>query len=147
MSITAITKQIAKQALGEQMKDVLGNLRPADAAATAEAASQTAPNQANAPAENVAAVIVGQVQAMQNVLKPEQELVVVCTAGVETLRVVEIFAPSPKVLVLTGFDTEQVITRVIAPVEGLQLVCKPMAVQAGAKPVRVRIITPRPKEG
>jgi hypothetical protein len=139
-----ITKQFAQQAIANPMKDVIGALRPADAAAVADSLAnqrQTVP----AASDNVGAVVVGQVQAMQNALKEDQELVVLCTAGLETLRILEFFSPSPRVLVLTGLDTERTITRVIVPVESLQLVCKPIPVEAGPKAARVRFVVPKPK--
>jgi hypothetical protein len=80
---------------------------------------------------------------MQKSLKEDQELVVLCTTGLGTLRVLEIYAPSWRVVVLTGIDADKTVTRVISPVESLQLVCKPMAVQAGAKPAHIRFVTPK----
>jgi hypothetical protein len=139
-----ITKQFAQQAIANPMKDVIDSLRPADAAAVADSLANQRQT-ASAPSDNVGAVIAGQVQAMQNALKEDQELVVLCSAGLETLRVLEFFSPSPRVLVLTGLDTERTITRVICPVETLQLVCKPMPVQAGTKPARIRFVVPKPK--
>ena len=50
-----------------------------------------------------------------------------------------------RVLVLTGLDTERTITRVICPADSLQLVCKPMPVQAGTKAARIRFVVPKPK--
>ena len=38
------------------------------------------------------------------------------------------------------------LTRVIAAVESLQLVCKVVKVQPGAKAVRVNLLTPKAKE-
>lgn len=130
MSLGEITKQIAKQALGEQVKEALGT---APAGATAEAP------------ETPAAVIFAQLNAMQNALKPEQELVVHCGLGPDRIRVVEIFAPSAHVLILTGFDAQQNITRVIASASSLQLTCKPSTVAPGGKATRLRLVTPRPK--
>lgn len=133
VSLGEITKQIAKQALGEQVKEVMGGTTPGGAG----------PAAAVEGGEGIALVMVGQMQAMQNALKPEQELLVYCTAGADRIRVMEVFAPTPRVLVLTGLDGEQGLTRVIAAAEGLQLVCKPVA--AGAKPVRIRFVTARAK--
>jgi hypothetical protein len=145
VSIGLLTKQLAQQALSNQVKDVVDALRPADAAATAEALAGA---RAAAPGtgDNVGALIVGQIQAMQNALKEDQELVVLCSTSLDVLRVLEVFMPSWRVAVLTGIDTEKVITRVISPVESLQLTCKAMPVQAGAKPARVRIVAPKPPE-
>jgi hypothetical protein len=129
VSLGEITKQIAKQALGEQVKEALG---------TAPGATAEAP-------ETPAAVIFAQLNAMQNALKPEQELVVHCGLGPDRIRVVEIFAPSAQVLILTGFDAQQNITRVIASASSLQLTCKPSTVAPGGKATRLRLVTPRPK--
>ena len=87
----------------------------------------------------------GQVQGMQNALKEDQELFVQCVAGGEVIRVMEVFAPSSKVLVLTGLDKEKSLTRIISPADSVQLVCKPVAVPAGAKANRIRLVTPNPK--
>jgi hypothetical protein len=135
MSFGQLTKQLAKEAL-------LDSLRPPDAAARSESLGTVAAPAASPP-DNLAAILIAQVQAMQNGLKDDQELVVLCTAGPETLRVLEIFAPSKRLLVLTGIDSDRAVTRVISPVESLQLVCKTMAVQAGTKPARIRFITPK----
>jgi hypothetical protein len=144
VSFGQFTKQFAKQALGDQVKDVVDSLRPADAAATAESLGGAKPA-APAPGENVGAVLIAQIQAMQKSLKEDQELIVLCTTGLETIRVLEVYAPSWRVVVLTGIDAEKVITRVISPVDSLQLVCKPMPVQAGSKPARIRFVTPKPE--
>jgi len=127
------------------MKDVMGGLRPADAAARVDAIGNLGSSTDEATG-NLATILIGQVQAMQNALKEDQELMVLCTIGLETLRVLEIFTPSPRVLVLTGIDPDKNVTRVISPSDSVQLVCKPMAVQTGAKPARIRFIVPRPKE-
>lgn len=140
-----MTKQFAQQAIANPMKDVIDALRPADASAVADSLANQR-HAAPAPSDNIGAVVVGQVQAMQNALKDDQELVVLCSAGLETLRVLEFFSPTPRVLVLTGLDTERTITRVICPVDTLQLVCKPMPVQAGTKAARIRFVVPKPKE-
>jgi hypothetical protein len=141
VSFGQFTKQFAKEAVGNQIKDVMDSLRPADIAARAESLGNVAA--AAAPADNLSAIVMAQVQAMQNGLKDDQELVVLCTIGLETLRVLEIFAPSPRVLVLTGIDSDRATTRVISPVESLQLVCKWMPAQAGVKPARIRLVTPK----
>jgi hypothetical protein len=87
-----------------------------------------------------------QVQAMQNVLKEDQELVVHCNlAGGESIRVLEVFAPSPKVLVLTGQDRDKALARIITPADAVQLICRPVAVSAGSKAQRIRFIVPQPK--
>src|SRR5579859_1549798 len=136
MALGALTKQIAQQAL-------LDSLRPADAAQVSESI-KTARPAAGAGGENVCAVILGQIQAMQKAVKEDEELVVLLHNGLETMRVLEIYVPSWNVAVLTGIDTERNLTRVIAPSENLQLICKMMKMQAGAKPVKVALIAPKP---
>lgn len=141
MSLGQFTKELAKQAIGNPVKDAIDLLGRSDAPKDAAANAPAAP----AP-DNLAAIIMGQVQAMQAALKDDQELIVLCSAVGDMLRVFEIFAPSPKVLVMTGQDPERNTTRVIVPADAVQLVCKPMAVAAGTKATRVRCIVPKPKE-
>ena len=135
MALGSLTKQIAQQAL-------LDSLRPPDAAQVSESLKTAGP--AGAAGENVCAVILGQIQAMQKALKEDEELVVLLHNGLETIRVLEIYVPSWNVAVLTGIDTERNLTRVIAPSENLQLICKVMKAQTGAKPVKVALIAPKP---
>ena len=144
MALAQIGKQLAQQMVGDKIQDVMDSLRPPDAAKILDPAKQEKPPAA-APGENLGTVIVGQIQAMQRACKEDQELVVLCTAGHETLRILEFFAPAPQVLVMTGIDTERNITRVILPVGAVQLVCKVMSVQAGGKPARINFINPKPK--
>ena len=61
----------------------MDSLRPPDAAAKADALGNVA-QAAAGPADNLAGVVIAQVQAMQNGLKEDQELVVLCTIGLET---------------------------------------------------------------
>jgi hypothetical protein len=125
MVLGELTKQLAEQAL-----------RPKE-----KAAAPPAP----ASAENVAGTILGQVQAMQKALRDDEELAVLVHTGAETLRVQEVFAPSPHAVVLTGVDAERNLTRVVSHVEALRLVCKVLKVQPPAKPLRVAFISPRPR--
>ena len=46
----------------------------------------------------------------------------------------------------TGTDAERHLTRVISPVDALQLVAKVMKVQPGAKPHRVGLVMPKAKD-
>jgi len=145
MALAQIGKQLAQQVVGEKMKEVVDSLRPPDAAKVLDAAKtdRAAPAAAGEP---LGSVIVGQIQAMQRACKEDQELVVLCNAGLETLRVLEFFAPASQVLVMTGIDTDRNVTRVISPVDAVQLVCKVMAVQPGGKPARIAFISPaKPK--
>ena len=136
--------QLTKQLIGEQVKDAIDSLRPPDLASISE--SIMGPKTGAPPQEeNVAAILIGQMQAMQKACKEEDELVVLCTVGLETLRILEVFVPNWKVVVLTGIDTDQRIARIMAPADSLQLVCKQMSVTPPAKPTRIRFITPKPK--
>jgi hypothetical protein len=123
MAIGEFTKQIAQQAI-------------------LSATSKEAPPPAGAQAENPSAVLLGQIAAMQKALKEDEELVVTC----QSVRVVEIFAPSRQIVVLTGHDSDRALTRIIAGVESLQLVCKVAKAQPGAKPLRIALVTPKPKD-
>ena len=134
MSLGDLTKQIAKEVVGAQVDEVMGNLRGYEGAS---------PDPAT-PAGGPGALIMAEVQKMQSALKDDKELVVECVAAGERLRVVEIFAPSPQVLVLTGMDANRVVTRVAAGAGSVQLVCKPAAVKEGAKPLRLRFVAAKP---
>ncbi len=141
----ALTKQLAQQAIGDQVKDMMDSLRPPDLASISE--SLVGPKTGAPPQEeNIAAIIIGQVQSMQKACKEDEELVVLSYAGAEMVRVLEFFVPSWRVVVLTGIDTDKRITRMVSPVEALQLVCKSMPAPEGAKPTRIRFIAPKPKQ-
>ena len=124
MALGELTKQLATQALGDSMKNLL----------EPEKAEKGAPHP---PADTLCAAVLAQIQAMQKALKEDQELLVSATAAGERIRVLEIFVPSQKLFVLTGVDAEKNLTRVIAPVDSTQLVCK--VVKASANPVRIAI--------
>ncbi len=128
MALVDLTKQLAKEALLSATQDP----KPAVPAAPA--------------AENVGAIVMGQVNSMQKALKEDEELVVWFSNVSETLRVMEIFLPSPKLAVLSGHDVDHNLTRVIAPVDTLQLVAKVKKVAAGSKPVRVGLVMPKAKD-
>jgi hypothetical protein len=127
MALGQITKQLAAQALGNTIDNVME--KPA------------APGQAEA----LGATIVGEIQAMQKALRDDQELLVLFNAGDQRLRVLEIYVPSWQVMVLTGVDPEKNVTRVISPIATIQLICKVMRVQPPAKPARIAVVTPKPK--
>ena len=135
MALGQLTKQIAQQAL-------LDSLRPPDAAQVSESLKTARP--AASSGENTCAVMLGQIQAMQKAVKEDEELVVLLHNGLETMRVLEVYVPSWNVAVLTGIDADRNLTRVIAPAESLQLICKVMKAQPGAKPVKVALIAPKP---
>ena len=124
MALGEFTKQIAQQAL---------------LSATTKDPAPPAPAQG----ENIGAVILGQVAAMQKALKEDEELVVTFQSGAERIRVTEIFTPSRHLAVLTGLDADRNVTRIISPADVLQLVCKVMKAPAGAKPIRVALVVPK----
>jgi hypothetical protein len=122
MALGDLTKQIAQQALLT--------------ATTKEPAAPPAP-------DHVCSIFMGQINAMQKALKEDEELVVLFQNGSERVRIMEIFAPSRQVAVLSGVDPDRNTTRIISAVESLQLVCKVMKVAPGAKPTRVALVTPK----
>jgi hypothetical protein len=128
MALVDLTKQLAKEAFLSATQD------PPPAAPAAPAT------------DNVGAMVLGQIHSMQGRLKEDEELVVWFSNASETLRVMEIFLPSPKLAVLSGHDTDHNLTRVISPVEALQLVAKVRKVAAGSKPVRVGLVMPKAKD-
>lgn len=132
MGIGHLTKQLAQQAIGNQVKEVVDSLRPGEAAAEARPAA-TGPG----------AFILNELQAMQKALKDDEELVVTCAAAGQIIRVLDIILPSPGVAVLSGIDPERATTRVISALDALQLACKPRNVQPPAKPHRIRFVTPK----
>ncbi len=123
MALGEFTKQIAQQAILS--------------ATNKEPAPPPAPGQP----ENVSGTFLGQIGAMQKALKEDEELAIYYHSGNECIRILEVFAPSRQVLVLTGTDPARTLTRVIAAVDSLQLTCK--IVKTGAKPVRVNLVTPK----
>jgi hypothetical protein len=122
MALGELTKQIAQQAL-----------------LTATSKDPAPPPQP----DSVAAVIIAQLQGMQKPLKEDEELVVLYQNGTEKIRVFELAAVSRQVALLTGPDHQNNRTRVLAPFEALQLVCKIYKVAAGAKPIRVNLTAPK----
>jgi hypothetical protein len=131
VGIGSLTKQLAQQALGDQVDKLMDSISPSEQ--TSGKPEEGSPGQ----------VIVGQIQAMQKALKDDQELMVICNTGIEPLRIVEIFLPSWRVAVLTGIDAEKTVTRFISPVESLQLLCKPVPA-TGPRPLRIRVVAPKP---
>src|SRR5580698_6395874 len=123
MAFADLTKQIAQQAL-----------------LSATTPSKEPPT---APVDSTGNTILGQIAAMQKQLKDDEELVVTFQQGTERIRVMEIFLASPSVAVLIGPDANRSLTRVVAAVASLQLVCRTAKVAAGGKPARVGLITPK----
>ncbi len=124
MALVDLTKQLAKEAL------------------LSAAEKSTAPP----VPESAGALLLGQIGAMQKALKEDEELSVFFHIGAERIRVMEIFAPSWQVAVLTGLDADRALTRVLSPFASLQLVCKTVKLQPGAKPARVALLIPKQKD-
>jgi hypothetical protein len=114
---------------------------------TKQLAGQALGNVLNPPApqatENTGATIVGQIQAMQKALKDDDELIVSTSAAGETIRVTEFYLPSWTVAVLKGLDAHKNLTRVVAPIETLQLVCRVVKAAAGVKANRISFVLPK----
>jgi hypothetical protein len=127
MALADLTKQLAQQAI---------------LSATSAPEKKEAPVHAQA-VDNTAVTIFGEVQAMQRALKEDEELVVQFQSGAERIRVTELFLRSPQVVVVSGQDANRNLTRVITPVASLQLVCRTTKVAAGAKALRIALITPK----
>jgi hypothetical protein len=124
MALGEIAKQLAQQALADQM-----------------APQPSAPPQPDSPG----AIMLGQIQAMQKACKEDDELMVLFRSGSETVRVLEFIVPSWSVLVLAGVDEAKNITRVVSTPDSVQLVCKLMKVKPPGKPTRVSFRVPKPK--
>jgi len=140
MALADLGRTLTGQALDTAKSSMLNAIQGSPAKpAPAPAAAAPQP-----VADNVASVILGQLQGMQKSLKEDQELVVQARAGDDLLRITEIFIPSPQVLVLTGSDGQRRLTRVVAAASTLQLICKILPVTPGVQPVRLRILTPAP---
>ena len=124
MAFGEITKQLAEQAIR----------------------SATAPKPPAPPQPYIlGADLLSQVQAMQKALKEDEELLVLFHAGAETVRVHELFFPSWHVVVLTGTAADRSFTRVVSPVDSLQLVCKVAKAAPGAPAARIKFVTPKTK--
>jgi hypothetical protein len=135
MALADIGRALTGQALDTAKNTVLDAINPGPG------------NKPSAPApsnDSVGSVILAQIQGMQKSLKDDQELVVQFRSGEEMLRIVEIFVPSPQVLVLSGNDGQQRLTRIVAPAATVQLICKVLRVTPGSAPVRLKIMTAAP---
>jgi hypothetical protein len=139
MAFGNIGQLIAGTALEATKKNVMDAITGPDPSKNAEKTP------AAVPVESVGSLILGQLQAMQRPLKDDQEMVLLYQAGNETLRVLEIFVPSLQVFVLAGTDSEQNVMRVIVPADHATLTCKIRKVAEGSRPVRVNVLSPRPK--
>jgi hypothetical protein len=140
MSLGNIGKVLAGQAIEATKKNVIDSIVGPEPAKPADKPAAPAPQP-----ETVGSVILGQIQAMQRPLKEDQELGVFLHTGTEVLRVTEIFVPTLQVLVFAGTDSAGQVTRVITPADRAQIVCKIIKVAPETKPVRVNVLSQRPK--
>jgi hypothetical protein len=127
MAFVDLTKQLAKEAL-------------------LSAASEPATPAPNPAQEAIGNAILGQIHAMQKALKEDEELSVWFGSGPDRIRVLEIYLPTWKLAVLTGHDQERTLSRVISPIDALQLVVRVVKAPAGAKPGRIGLVAPKSKE-
>jgi hypothetical protein len=125
MAIGEFTKQLAQQAILSATN------------------KEPAPPPPHAQPDNIGAAILAQVGAMQKALKEDEELLVIYQNSGEKIRLVEIRLPTWRVAVLTGFDQERALARVVSPVDALQLVIRVVKSQPGAKPLRLVLIAPK----
>ncbi len=124
MAFVDLTKQLAAQAI--------------------QSAMQEPPPTAPSP-DNPGATILNQIGAMQKALKEDEELVIFLHSGEDKISVMEIYLPSPQIVVLTGVDGNRVMTRVVSAVSALQLLVRTGKAQAGSKAVRVNLVVPKGK--
>jgi hypothetical protein len=137
MNIGSIGKALAGQAIESTKNAVLAPAKPAESGQTQKSTPPATPD--------IGALILGQIQAMQRPMKEDQELAVLVRAGDDMLRVHEVFVPNNQVLVFAGYDSHGAVTRLISPADEVQVVCKVISVQPGASPLRVNILTPKPR--
>jgi hypothetical protein len=124
MAFGEIAKQLAQQALVDRVV--------------------SEPSETAQP-DSVGAMMLREIQAMQNACKEDEELVVLFGAGADRIRVFDFIVPSWPVLVMAGIDESKTTTRVVSSAESVQLVCKVRKVQPPGKPHRVRFHIQKPK--
>ena len=141
MALGNFGKVLADQALEATKRNVLGGLTGSDSAKAPEPASAKP-----VAAPEIGPVILGQIQGMQKALKEDQELRVEFFNGSESIHVLEIFVPTPQVFVLSGTDaTREHAARVIVPAASAVFTTRVVPVEPGVAPLRVNVLTPRPK--
>src|SRR5271157_300918 len=129
MALADLTKQLAQQAI-----------------LSATSGPKSEPAAAPAPAPDAGPVFLAQIQAMQKAIKEDEELVVTWTGGADRIRVMEIFLPSPGVVVLSGVDGNRQTARVVSALEALQVLCRVVKAAPGARPLRVGLVIAKPKD-
>lgn len=145
MNIGSIGKVLANQAIETTKKSVMEAVTGQETSAK-QAEAPAPPARATAsPNEDVGAIVIAQIQAMQRHLREDQELQVWVRTAQEALRVCEIFVPHSTVLVLSGMDHQGNLTRAIVPADKAELVCKVVPVLNGFTARRINVMTMRPK--
>ena len=137
MALGNFGKVLADQAIEATKKNVLGTLSGPEPAKPATVAPPVP--------DAVGAIILGQIQGMQKALKEDQELLVQYFTGVEIIRVTEIFVPNIQVFVLSGTDVAQNPVRIVVPALAAALITRVTRSDPAAGPVRVNVLSPRPK--
>ncbi len=142
MALGNIGKVLADQAIEATKRNVLGSLAGPEPTKAADAAAKPSA----APVE-IGPIILGQLQGMQKALREDQELRVEFFTGTETIHVLEIFVPTPQVFVLSGTDSSREhAARVITPAASATFTTRIAKVDPGKSPMRLTILTPRPKD-
>jgi hypothetical protein len=141
MALGNIGKMIAGQALDAAKKNVIDAVGMTDPTKPAPPPAGPA-----GPTEHIGAIILGQLQSMQRPLGEDRELMVSFSIGTETFRVQEIFVPNIHTFVLHCVDVIGNATRIVVPAMNALLVCKVVRVPEGTKPVRVNVLSPRPRQ-
>lgn len=143
MALGNLGKVLADQAIEATKRNVLGSLAGPE---PTKAAEVTSAKPAAAPVE-IGPIILGQLQGMQKSLREDQELRVEFYTGTETIHVLEIFVPTPQVFVLSGTDSSREhAVRVVTPAASATFTTRIAKVDGGKTPLRLSILTPRPKD-
>ena len=122
MGLGQLTKQLAQQAIGNQVKEAVEGIVPADTSTP------------SAPVETMSSMMLGETKCNAEGIEGRPGVGRHVQAGGEVLRVREIYVRSPQVAVVTGTTGEKALTRVICPFDSMVLVCKPAAVTRGRRP-------------
>jgi hypothetical protein len=141
MALGNIGKVLADQALEATKRNVLGSLAGPEPAKTPDAGAARP-----VPPQEIGPVILGQLQGMQKALREDQELRVEFYTGTEVIHVLEIFVPTPQVFVLSGTDsTREHAARVIVPAAQAVFTTRIAKVEPGVTPIRLSVLSPRPR--
>ena len=141
MALGNLGKVLADQAIEATKRNVLGSLVGPEPTKAAESTP------AKTAGVEIGPIILGQLQGMQKSLRDDQELRVEFYTGTETIHVLEIFVPTPQVFVLSGTDSSREhAVRVVTPAASATFTTRIAKVEGGKTPLRLSILTPRPKD-